>query len=763
MHHSSVHQDLPAISEKNLISASHWGIFRPVIKEGKVVAVCPFEKDEAPSENLKKLVDLQTSTNRILHPYVRKGYLENGPRSTEKRGEDEWIQVSWEQALDLVAGEIKRIYKDYGPSAMFGRSYGWKSTGLVHSAHTLQQRLLNLCGGFIECANSYSTAAIAGILPYVTGSSNPKSTAWPNILKNSERVVFWGCNPLITGDIDWIAPLHRSHKYLKKLKSSSIKTYSINPVRPETSKYLEDEWLPIRPGTDTALMLALMHELISSGSMNRAFIKKYTYGFDELKAYIQGEIDGVVKDAAWAEKETGIEAAVIRSFAHDLASHRTMLMIGWGAQRARYGEQFPWMAYALACVLGQIGMPGGGIGCNYHYCDGGAPVRRGAEPRGIPSKVAPVWPYRKPEEFSQKIPVASFVDCFLNPGKVIDFNGHRVKYPAVKMVMWTGGNPFSHQPDTNRLKKAWAVPETVVVSDHVWSATARHADIILPASTSLERNDIVGIGTYTHDGIAAMHKVTEAREEAKSDYEIYTLLADKLGLKEAFTEGLDEAGWIKKIYDDSVEANKELGVKIPAFEEFWQQGYVLYPEEPSEEHFVAFSDFIRDPQQNPLKTEFGKFQLYSPIINSFQYEDCQGLPRYFKPEELPRAEDEFFLVSKKASGRLHSQLHNLNATMKGPEGWEKVTVNRAAAQKLQLQEGQKVEVSNSRGTLIGTVEISDNIAADVVSVCHGGMFFPTDGKDLGGCSNTVVKDVPTSSLARGNVASYGVVKVRKAV
>ncbi len=197
-----------------LISASHWGIFHPIVQDGRVVDVQPFEKDSAPSKNLKKLVKLQTSSNRILHPYVRKEYLEKGPASSEKRGKDEWIQVTWDEALDLVASEIKRIYKNFGPAAMFGRSYGWKSSGLVHSAHTLQQRLLNLCGGFVECANSYSTGAIATILPYVTGSSELKSTAWPNILKHSERIVFWGCDPLVTGDIDWIAPLHRAQKYL---------------------------------------------------------------------------------------------------------------------------------------------------------------------------------------------------------------------------------------------------------------------------------------------------------------------------------------------------------------------------------------------------------------------------------------------------------------------------------------------------------------------------------------------------------------------
>ncbi len=144
---------------------------------------------------------------------------------------------------------------------------------------------------------------------------------------------------------------------------------------------------------------------------------------------------------------------------------------------------------------------------------------------------------KKPGEFSQKIPVASFVDCFLNPGRLLISTAKKLKYPEVKMVMWTGGNPFSHQPETNRLKKAWSIPETVVVSA---MSGVRRQDMLISfcqPQPHLKRNDIVGIGTYTNDGIVAMHKAVEAPGEAKSDYEIYTLLAEKLGLKRSFHRG----------------------------------------------------------------------------------------------------------------------------------------------------------------------------------------------------------------------------------
>ena len=201
----------------------------------------------------------------------------------------------------------------------------------------------------------------------------------------------------MTGDIRrWIAPLHRAQKYLDQLKSSSIKTYSINPVRPETSKFLENDWIAPKPGTDTALMLALMHELIAAGMANKSFLDKYTFGFDALKNYILCSTDGVEKNAEWAGERNRHS-----SFCHSQSCPRfgnsSDDADDWlgASQRARYGEQFPWMAYALACVLGQIGFARRRDRIKLPLPDGGVPVRKGKQPRGISSKVAPVWPLQK--------------------------------------------------------------------------------------------------------------------------------------------------------------------------------------------------------------------------------------------------------------------------------------------------------------------------------------------------------------------------------
>ena len=218
-------------------SVTHWGIVKTTAVDGKISKIEPIPEDRRPSPNLKALAELPYAPSRIRYPMVREGYFKEGISSRDRRGEDKWLRVSWEEALDLIASELKRIYSEYGPSAVFGQSYGWKSPGTVNSASTLQRRLLSLCGGYVSGVNSYSTAAIGTILPYVVGTGDPQSTDWNVVLKNSRRVVFWGTDPIVTNDIDWSTTLHNYFPYLEKLKTSDIKTIDINPVRTETGEF----------------------------------------------------------------------------------------------------------------------------------------------------------------------------------------------------------------------------------------------------------------------------------------------------------------------------------------------------------------------------------------------------------------------------------------------------------------------------------------------------------------------------------------------
>ena len=757
------------IDTGDVITAARWGIFRAHVQGGKLTHLTPFEHDYAPTPNINGLAQLPYSPTRIRYPMVREGYLKNGPASREGRGEEKFVRVSWEKALDLVAGEMKRVYGEYGPSAVFGRSYGWMSTGKVNASINLQQRLLNLMGGFIKCENSYSTAAISKILPYVVGTGDPRSTSWDVVIKNAERVVFWGADPLVTNDIDWLTTLHNGTGYIRALKEKGTKTFTINPVATDTGEFLGSEWIAPRPGTDCALMLGMIHELVKTGTADTAFLEKYTSGWRLFLDYVLGRRDGVEKTPEWAEEKTGVKADVIRRLAHDFREHRTMIMMGWGIQRIQYGEQPHWMGFALAAALGQIGLPGGGIGTNYQYSSGGSPMATGPFLGGISGGVKPIKPSTLPWKGSDTIPVARFVECFLHPGKTIDFNGRKVTYPEVKLVMWAGGNPFAHQPDTNKLARAWKKPETVIVTDTVWTATARHADIVLPAATVFEHNDITNIGTYSNDGIVAMQQAIKPQWESKPDYWIFSELAKRLGCEAEFTEGLDEMGWIKRLYGESKAMGERIGVKLPAFEEFWKKGYVLFDVQDKDRNYVAFADFRKDPKANPLATESGLIQLYSPKIEGYGYKDCLAFPSYIEPAEgvnTRTAETPLALVACKSRGRLHSQLDCTESRECADiKGREPCWINPADAEPRGIRNGDVVLVKNKRGALLAGACVTERVMPGVVVVHHGAWYDPqktAEGLvDVHGNSNTLTMDEPTSNLACGNIASTALVEVER--
>ena len=784
-------------AETSVLTASHWGIVRATVREGRIVRVEPFELDRAPSPNLDRLANLPYSPSRIRYPMVREGYLQAKASSASNahranRGKEKFVRVSWDEALDLVASEILRVYEQYGPSAVFGRSYGWMSTGKVNGAVTLQRRLLNLMGGFVPCENSYSTAAVGKILPYVVGTSDPRSTSWDVVLEKSERVVFWGADPLVTNDVDWLTTLHQGTSYLRALKEKGIRTVSVNPIRTDTAEFLGSEQISPRPGTDCAMMLGMIHELVRTKEADLEFLKTHTSGWREFLDYVEGKTDGIAKTPAWAETKCGVPAAKIAGFAHDLKAHRTMLMVGWGIQRIRYGEQSHWMAFALASVLGQIGLPGGGIGTNYHYSSGGSPVARGPFLGGIsgtpkPAKAAVTANFCEHfrEAFGGAIPVSRFADCFLHPGKTIDFNGRKVTYPDVRLVMWAGGNPFAHQPDTEKVRRAWAKPETIVVTDTVWTATARHADIVLPAATFWEHDDITSIGTYSNDGIAAMHRAIPPQWESKSDYAIFSALAERLGCAEEFTEGLDEHGWIRRLYEDAKAKGDALGVAMPEFEEFWKKGCVLFDVKEKERHFVAFEDFRKDPKTHPLSTESGLIQLYSPKIAGYGYDDCLGHPAYFEPPEGVNTATKttpLALMTVKSRRRLHSQLDGTLvfenrsggglAGIEDPasepvavDGREPLWIHPSDAEARGIRSGDLVLVANGRGRALAGAYVTDRVTKGVVVLRHGAWYAPVETEDgtldVRGNSNTLTLDEPTSKLACGNIASTALVEVSK--
>ncbi|MDN8542762.1 trimethylamine-N-oxide reductase TorA [Erwinia sp. BC051422] len=755
-------------ARKGILTAAHWGAFEALVENGKMVGVQPVEDDPAPNELITMAPYQVHAANRITAPMVRQSWLEHGPGSnTALRGRDKWVSVSWEKATELVANDIRRLQREHGPSAIYAGSYGWKSTGMLHNSRALLHRLMNLAGGFLGYSGDYSTGAAQVIMSHVVGSMEvyEQQTSWPVVVESSELVVLWGCNPLVTLKNSWNVPDHVGLEGFAALAAKGTPVICIDPVFSDSAKALNAEWIAPKAYTDAAMILGLAHTLLAEKRHDEAFLARYTTGFEKFRAYLLGESDGLVKSAEWASEICGIAPAQLRQLARRMAGQRTMLMAGWGIQRQHRGEQPHWLLVTLAAMLGQIGLPGGGFGFSYHYSSGGSPTARGGILSGISAGVAPAGS-------PPPIPVARIADCLANPGKTIAFNGKEVTYPDVKMVYVAGGNPFHHHQDTNNLLLAWQRPETIVVQDPYWTATARHADIVLPCTTSYERNDMDMGGDYSQRYLFPMRQCVPPQHQARSDFAIFQAIAARLGVEQAFTEGRDEMLWLKKLYDDMKQQARNAGVPLPPFDLFWQSNnYIRFPVPEENKKWVRFADYRADPLLNPLGTPSGKIEIFSKTIAAMHYDDCAGLPGWQPPQEWhgsPQAQRyPLSLNTAHPSHRLHSQLDNTPLRQKyAVSDREAILIHPQDAVTRGIQSGDLVRAFNDRGQILVGALVTEAIRPGVVRISEGAWYDPAEPAEpktlcRNGNVNCLTFDIGTSRLAQGNCGQMAQLEVEK--
>ena len=470
------------------LTATHWGTYRAEVRDGRLTALHGFEEDADPSPIAEGMVDTLDDPCRIPQPMVRKGWLEHGVASDRsKRGAEPFVAVSWDEASRLVAREIERVIEEHGNRAIFAGSYGWASAGRFHHAQSQLQRFLNCIGGHTFKRDSYSFAAGQVILPHVLGdffSLRPRHTSWPSIIECCDLLVAFGGLPLKNGQVNGGGTgRHVQRDYMREAARAGVALVNVSPVRGDIQRELGSEWVALRPNTDVALMLGIAHTLYSEGLHDAAFLEKYTVGFERFVPYLVGARDGVPKDAQWAETISGIDAGAIRALARRMAAGRTMISLSWSLTRQDHGEQPFWMGVTLAAMLGQIGLPGGGVGFGYSAVNS-----VGNHAGYLPNAALPVGRNAVPDF----IPVARISDLLLNPCGEFDYDGRRYTYPDIRIVWWAGGNPFHHHQALNRMLRAWRKPETIIVNEAWWNPMARHADIVLPCTSALERDDIAG-------------------------------------------------------------------------------------------------------------------------------------------------------------------------------------------------------------------------------------------------------------------------------
>ena len=675
-------------------TSTHWGPGISVVENGVLKSVDAHPDDPDPSPINDNIASSLYGKARITRPAVRKSYLENGPATSEddsnkqsyKRGEEPFIEVSWDKALELITDELNRVRDNFGNEAIYGGSYGWASAGRFHHAQSQLKRFLNTCGGFVRSEGNYSYNAALVLMPHIVGNFRDhvkQATRWSTVEKEGQLVVMFGGIPLRNAQVagGGIAK-HRLRDQLIACAEKGVEFINISPLRTDAIDELDAEWIAPRPNSDTAIMMGLAHTLLTENLHDSVFLDRYCVGFDKVTSNLLGQQDGVVKDAAWAEKQSGISSDRIKTLARQMAKQRTLICMAVGLQRAEYGEQPIWMTVTLAAMLGQIGLPGGGYGIGYGADASIGTVDRPLKWPSFPMGNNPVSNY---------IPVANITEMLLKPKQTYAYNGEVKTYPDIKLVWWAGGNPFHHHQDLNLLREAFQQPETIIVNEINWTTTARHADIVLPVASMMERNDI-GAGTQDR-ALIPMPRAIEAIGEAREEFAIYSDLEKRLGLGEAFSEGRTSDEWLSHMWDELTETAKERGHDLPDLEGFLEGDIISFPDPDPEAVFL--SDFRVDPAANPLPTPSGKIELYSAVIDGFGYEDCPGQATWLTPRELLGAEgattNSFHLISGQPKTRLHSQFDNGSYSKSHKRsGREPVLINPADATRLDIEYGEVV-------------------------------------------------------------------------
>ena len=317
-----------------------------------------------------------------------------------------------------------------------------------------------------------------------------------------------------------------------------------------------------------------------------------------------------------------------------------------------------------------------------------------------------------------------------------------------------------------------------MVHEPYWTSTARHADIVLPTTITLEREDIGGGRRDTH--LIAMHRALDPLGEARDDYAILAALAARLGFEAQFTEGRDARAWIEHLYTewreeltaggDTARGIKAPALTVPEFKAFWDAGQYELPPGPS--RFTLFERFRADPEGSPLPTPSGRLEIASETVRGFGYADCPGHPVWLEPGEWPgsprAARYPLLLIANQPSTRLHSQL-DVGAFSRAAKvaGREAVTLHPHDAAAREIRDGDVVRIFNDRGACLAGAVLTDELRPGVVRLPTGTWFDPIETDDgllcVHGNPNVLTGDIPTSRLSQGCTGQHALVDIERYV
>jgi len=648
--------------------------------------------------------------DRLLYPLKRTG----------ERGKGEFKRISWDEALDTVAGELKRIKEAYGPKAVLLHVYSGQSTGTLHGAYLTICQILRSFGGYTATWGGASAEGSVFASRATFGTLSTGHTR--DDLVNSKLIILWGVNPATS-----VFGTNTSF-YLAIAKEAGARIVVVDPRYTDSAAIFADEWIPIRPGTDTAMMSAMAYTMISERLHDQRFLDRYTVGFEQFRKYVMGEEDRVAKTPAWAEARTGIPARTIVELARRYATRKPAALIpGMAPGRTAYGEQYHRMAATLAAMTGNIGIHGGNA----------AGFERGPVGPMVPpiafDKTDATYEERLkalniPQRLRSSVHVTRIWDAVLK--------GRAAGYPSdIKMVYIAWANPLNQIPNMNKGIEALKKLEFIVVHDQFMTATARFADIVLPVTTIWERNDFARpwlSGSY----FLYLNKVIEPAGEVRSDIDIFRDLAARLGLPQPFA-GISEEDGIRMMVDGMGDVVGE----IPDFQTFKREGvHKMKLSGPQ----LCFKAEIEDPGKHPFPTLSGKIEIYSKVLAGLNNAEVPPVPKYVEPWEGP--EDPLTekyplqLITVHVKPRAHSCFAN-NPWLKDIEP-QSLSISAKDAQLRGIADGDSVRVFNDRGETIVQAAVSERIMPGVVSLGEGAWYQPDhQGRDRAGSVNILTRDM----------------------
>jgi anaerobic dimethyl sulfoxide reductase subunit A len=702
------------------VCATHCGgtcLLKVHVEDGRIRRV---ETDDGPEPQLRACMRGRAlrqrvySPDRILYPLKRKG----------ARGEGRFERITWGEALDTTAAELKRVRRDHGVQAILLLTSGGDRV-VLHTAGVLN-RLLAMAGGYTEKYGiaSYQAAMFAASVTYGTVFC----TNTRDDLLHSRLIIMWGWDPAttITGtNTPW---------FLMRAKEEGTRIIAVDPYFSDSAAVIAESWICPKPGSDTAMLIAMAHVIMTENLQDQRFLDKYTRGFDQFRAYVLGNDDGEPKTPAWAETITGVPSEVIIKLAREYATIKpAALMAGLAPGRTAFGEQFHRAAMTLAAMTGNVGVHGG---------DAAAMAwgsTRGGYPFGLGTGQA-VPNFKNPLERSiPGVPVVPSGEAYphIHYTKVADaiLKGKKGGYPADYKLLWVANTDYLNMyPNTNKIASALKTLEFVVVLEQYMTATARYADIILPTTYFVERDDIaLGVGAAY---LGFQRKIIEPPGECKPHNEIAKELALRLGISD---------------YDNRTgeEPLRDVArrLKIPDYDSFKAKGiHWINRSEP----YVAFEKEIQDPEKHPFPTPSGKIEIYSQALADMRNPLLPPIPKYIQTWESVNdplaAKYPLQLVTKHARRRANSQFDTIP--------WLKelipqaVLINGQDARARGIRDGDSVRVFNDRGEMIIPACVTERLMPGVALLPAGAWYSPDEkGMDRGGCANVLTRDEPSPAGA----------------